>query len=248
MTEDKRKSNDEFSLTENPFSTDHEVTIIQTSLPTEANPADDEITEVSKTAEQPTPPTNETPHPIVTKLEPATQPFRVRSSWPLKKTLKYFACLALLFLSVPLIEQTVRHFASRPTKRHSVKQVAIQPIRLGPVRINEPKQASSGLSTVKSGGLVYLSIPIESWPKSNHELNFKVDFNIYSHRGELLHFVPNQLRFDGQINSEREKLVIDERINLSKGIPPGLYRVKIIVREQTSGKSAVAESRFRIVP
>jgi len=250
MTEDKRKSNDEFLLTENPFSADHEVTIIQTSSPIEVTPGDDEITEVTETAELPAFPTNtnETSPPIEIEIKPTTPPFRIRASWPLKKTLKYFSCLALLILSVPLIEQTARHFASRSTKRHSVKSVAVQPIRLGPVRINQPKRASSGLPTVKSGGLLYLSVPVESWPTSNHELNFRVDLNIYSHRGELLHFLPDQISFDDPINSKREKLVINERVSLSKEIPLGLYRIKLVVREQASGRSAVAETRFRVVP
>lgn len=250
MTEDKHKSNDKFLLAENPFSPDHEVTIIQTSPPIEASATDDEITEVTEATELTISPidTNETPPSIETQAEPTTQPFRITSSWPLKKTLKYFACLALLILSVPLIEQTARHFASRTIKRHSVKPVAAQPIRLGPVHINQPKQASSGLPSVKSGGFLFLSIPIESWPTSNHELKFEVDFNIYSHRGELLHFVPDQVNFNGQINSKREKLIISERVSLSREISPGLYRVKIVVREKTSGKSAVAETRFRVVP
>lgn len=248
MTEDKRKSTDDFSLSENPFSPDHEVTIIQTSPPIPPTSLDDEITEVTETDAKPITPAAEPSQAVQARPNPTTRPFRIRSSWPFKKTFKYFAYLALLILAVPLIEQTARHFSARPPKRSGVKPAVLQPIRLGPVLIKEPKRASSGLLAVKSGGILLLSVPVESWPKSNHELNFKVDFNIYSQRGKLLLFLPDQARFAGKLDSKREKLVLEERINLGQQVPLGLYRVKIVIREQASGKSATAETRFRVVP
>ena len=125
----------------------------------------------------------------------------------------------------------------------------IKGIKLSPLEFYTIKNEKLDTKKIKAGSAAILKFTVLDWHTSNDKkLNLDVDIRIYSSNGRLEVFQPKYLNFSSKTNKTEDKVLVTTKLNFSKDIPLGFYRVIISVTEKATQRQSNLQARLKLIP
>jgi hypothetical protein len=252
---------EELPLSDDPFSSDHEVTMIATEFPKEKE--EDEVTEVTevsikKNLEDTDPAivlNKVAPQPEKKRDVPRSEipPKRPRRDWD-RALIKNALKVAIPLLVLGLITVVGFNFWQARPRRQSTSSPATPtqtPSLLHTSALSFDKEwvDKKPPFAVKSGDVLKMHYYIEGWADpGKDDLNFAIDFHIYSFNGALVHDEPRVLAYTGRVNPEQEKILVMTTLAIKNDIPAGFYRVVIDTVDLRTKNKASLQTRLNVLP
>jgi len=99
---------------------------------------------------------------------------------------------------------------------------------------------------ILAGSTFYLDFYVMKWNKTE-KLNLKVAIRVYTEAGKLELYNPNFIFFSEPADMTKDKIRVRTKMNLSKNIPLGNYRVVISLTEISTLRRATLQTRMNII-
>lgn len=271
----EKKSNDNLELSADPFSEDHEVTLMEkVNVNSDYDTLDEtnEVTEKSFIEKN----TNATPAqrksmPLAPKaslieekskssLSAQQRQFQRTAFWlSLPVVLVIFVGILYVF-QILLPEWTGQAKPSKPTQLVQLKQKQDQipmdlfgpqdhNIKLSEIEIvgNKPEQPTT-LPNVAIGSRLKIQFSLINWQTPpNKELKFRVAATILDQYGKLIYSDPNYKNFSQLAEAKNESLLVENELFVTAQTPIGVYTIRFEVIDESSQKAQTLQTQFRVL-
>lgn len=263
MTEQKSKDKDDVSLSTDPFSEDHEITMMEKmSINCDIDTLDEtnEITEKSFASDS---------LPSVSKAKPATPKNQVPKRSATTPHLKRIALIVTLPVALILFPAILYFFnvllpeLTKPTKppvtvaknqqfsQDLEKLFGPQDhnIQLSEITTDDANVKAGNLPSVYIGDSLKVNFSLINWqiPPKKPILNFHVALKIFDSYGKTLMSLPHYKTYSEHAVAKEESLLIENTIRVLPNTPVGVYDVRFDVIDDSSQKAKTLQTRFRVL-
>ncbi len=269
MTDTKSTDHDDISLSSNPFSEDHEITMMEKMSVSDIDTLDEtnEITEKSfvnrsqvNSSGASVPSTQNVvrhiPQPQKVSTTPGPTPQFKRAALIVTVPVALFLFLGSVYVFNVLIPQW-----TKPTKPPVVPQQQLSNdleklfgpqdhnIQLSELTVDDAEADSGNLPSVYIAGTLRLHFSLLNWqiPVKKPILNFRVAVKIFDQYGKLLLSQPSYKTYSENAVAKDATLLIENEIRVLPNTPLGIYSVRFDVIDESSQKSKTLQTQFRVL-
>ena len=265
MTDTQPK--DEVSLSTDPFSEDHEITMMEKMSVSDNIDTLDETNEVTEKSfiipkssavskKDAIPQTlNKSPKPIPASAQVSTQLKRTALVVTLPVALVLF--LGILYVFNVLLPQ----WTQPPKKTANIKintnnnlpldlfGPQDHNIQLSELTVEGAEELGGNLPSVYIGEVLRMHFSLINWqiPPKNPVLNFSVAVKIFDSNGKMVLSLPNYKKYSKHALAKEESLLIENEIRVLPKTAVGVYDVRFEVIDDSSQKSKTLQTRFRVL-
>lgn len=262
------KSKDDVSLSVDPFSEDHEITMMEkmsVSLDIDTLDETNEVTEKSFVNQSPAAVSHQA---TASKRNIAAKPTSAPSSAEISPQLKRTALIVtvpvalvlffgILYLFNVLLPQWTK--PSKPPidiKANLTKELPLElfgpqdhNIQLSELTVEGEEDLDGNLPSVYIGDALRLHFSLINWqiPPKKPILNFRVAVKIFDATGKTILSLPNYKEYSNHALAKEESLLIENEIHVLPSTAVGVYDVRFDVIDSSSQKSKTLQTRFRVL-
>lgn len=165
-------------------------------------------------------------------------------------TVAVIAVVIVLIVSIVNITssfETANKTTIAGKKRSTLSASSI--LQLTSLELTDLKGEKVNFKKIKAGSVLLAQCNLVKWnPVKDEKLSLTADVRVYSGGGKLILYQPKFLRYVGKIDMKDEVVRIKARLDLSKKLRPGFYRILLSVTETSTRRRVDVQRRIKVVP